>query len=82
MLTVAIMNVRQAGEACRERFAYVLLALVARAPRLAPARHLQHAIVGKERHDAIKVVRVEGLAECDQCRSNIHMAPVARSRDG
>jgi hypothetical protein len=62
MLIVAVVNIGQAFEACCQRFSYVPFALETRTPRLASPRHLQDAIVRKERHDAIKIVRVEGLA--------------------
>jgi hypothetical protein len=42
-------------------------------PGLASLRHLQDAIVGKERHDTIKIVRVECLAQLRQFRSNVHV---------
>jgi hypothetical protein len=61
MFIVAVVDIRQACKAGRQRFPYVAFALETRAPGLVSPWHLQDTIVRKERHDAIKIVRVEGL---------------------
>jgi len=61
MFIVAVVDIRQAFKACRQGFSYVPFALETRAPGLVSPWHLQDTIVGKDRHDAIKIVRVESL---------------------
>src|SRR5437660_5854602 len=72
MLIVAVVDIGQTLKACCQAFAHVLFALETSTPRMAPPWHLENTIVGEERHDAIEIVRVEGLAELPQCRSNVH----------
>jgi hypothetical protein len=59
MLFVPVVDIGQAFKACCQRFSYIPFALEAGAPGFASPRHLKDAIVGKERHDAINIVRVE-----------------------
>jgi hypothetical protein len=66
------MDIRQSFETCRQRCPHVRLALEARAPGLVAARHLQHAVVGEKRHDAVEIMRVEGVANLFQRRADIH----------
>src|SRR5688572_5787864 len=75
MLIVAVVDIRQTFKACCQCFTYIPFALETRTPRLAPPRHLQDTIVGKQRHDAIEIVRVEGVTQLLQCRSNLHRHP-------
>ena len=56
---VAIADVRDPGEARRERLADRLLADEPRAPRVAAARSLEHGVVGDVGHDPVEVVLIE-----------------------
>src|SRR5215510_11991131 len=53
---LAVVDVRETFEACRQAFPHRCLAIEAFAPRIRSARHVQRAIVGEELHDGIQVV--------------------------
>ncbi len=81
MLGVAVVDIRQAFETPRQRFPHVPFALEGEPPGMASPRHFQDAVFGEERHHAIKIVRVERLAQLRQCRSNVRR-PSSVQADG
>lgn len=81
MPLVAVMHVGEALEAPGQGPAHVLPALEPRAPGLAAPGHLQHAVLGEEAHDAVEVVRVEGVAQPLQAPGNVrHVSPFPATR--
>ena len=64
---VAVVNVRKTFEAHSQPFSYGRFAREAFTPGLRSTRHVQRAVVGKEFHDGIEVVRVERIDDCLQC---------------
>src|ERR1700754_2521764 len=50
---VAVVDVRDAGEAAGETLTHALPPFEPAAPRLRPARHLEHALVGEEAHHRV-----------------------------
>jgi hypothetical protein len=63
MVFVLVTNVGDSGKARAQAFAHGVVAHVAAAPRLAAARHFQHAVGGEEAHDAVEVVPVKGVED-------------------
>ncbi len=73
MLGIPVMNVGQSFKTCSQPFSHILLTLKTGAIRLTPLRHLQNAIIRKEAHDPIQIVRVERITYRYQLGSNIHL---------
>jgi len=63
MTVIAIVDVREALKARRQSLSHSGLAHKALSRRVGPARHIQGAIVGKELHDRIQVVSIEGVED-------------------
>src|SRR3546814_11111376 len=57
------MDIGEPLEAPGQGRAHLLLSPAARTPGLASPGHLQHAVIGDQAHDAIEIVRVEGVTK-------------------
>jgi hypothetical protein len=73
MLSIPVMDVGQSFKTCSQCFAYIVLTLKTGAIRFTPLRHLQNAIIRKEAHDPIQIVRVKRITYLYQLGSNIHL---------
>jgi hypothetical protein len=63
MNSVTVVDIGQAFEPAGQSSPNSLLTFHATAPRLIASWHLQDAVVGKQGHDAIKIVGVEALTQ-------------------
>ena len=61
MLGVPVMDVGQSFKTRSQPLPHILLALKPGAIRFIPPWHLQNAIIGKETHDPIQIVRVKRI---------------------
>jgi hypothetical protein len=68
MPVVAVLDVRDAVEPRLEALPDLLLADQSVPARRRPARRVEHAVVGEERHDRVDVVGVERVEQCLQWR--------------
>ncbi len=63
VLVVGVVHVGQAAQSGGQTLAHRSTSLVAGAPWVRPARHLQDAVVGEAVHDPVEVVRVERVEQ-------------------
>jgi hypothetical protein len=73
MLGVPVMDVGQSFKTRSQPLPHILPAFKTGAVRLIAPWHLQNAIIGKETHDPIQIVRVKRIAYLYQLGSNIHL---------
>jgi hypothetical protein len=76
VLLVSVMDIGEPLEASGQGRAHILLPLTSRTPGVASPGHLQHAVIGEEAHDAIEIVRVEGVTKPLQILADVrHRSP-------
>jgi hypothetical protein len=63
VVVVAVLDVGNALESCREAATYLVLADKSAAPALGSARGLEDALLREVRHDRVEVVVVESVQD-------------------
>jgi hypothetical protein len=81
MLSTPVVNIGWSLKTCSKPLPDVVLPLKARAKRFTPSWHFQHAIIRKESHDPIQIVRIKRITDLFQLFSNIHLhGPISTPR--